>query len=68
MNAKKIDPKHLERLNDPRRLKIQDPHLIWETLGMENPRVLDEVGAGTGFFALPFSEKLTSQFAKHPTQ
>lgn len=58
MNLKKIDPKHLERLNDPRRLKLQDPHLIWEKLELVNPRVLVEIGAGTGFFTFPFSEKL----------
>ena len=60
MNSKKIDPKHLERLNDPRRLKIQDPHLIWEKLELINPRILVEIGAGTGFFTFPFSEKLKS--------
>ncbi len=60
MNSKKIDPKHLERLNDPRRLKIQDPDLIWETVGLVNPRVLVEIGAGTGFFTFPFGEKIKS--------
>ena len=58
MNTKKIDPKHLERLNDPRRLKIQNPHLIWEKLELVNPRILVELGAGTGFFTFPFGEKL----------
>jgi ubiquinone/menaquinone biosynthesis C-methylase UbiE len=58
MTSKKIDPKHLERLNDPRRLKIQNPDLIWEKLELVNPKILVEIGAGTGFFTFPFGEKL----------
>jgi ubiquinone/menaquinone biosynthesis C-methylase UbiE len=58
MNHKKFDPKKLEKLNDPRRLQFQDPAAIWQELGLEAPRVLVDIGAGTGFFARPFSEAM----------
>lgn len=60
MQSKKFDPKHIEKLNDPNRVKIQDPDLIWEKMALKSPRVLIEIGAGTGFFALPFSEKMAT--------
>ena len=58
MESRKFDPKKLEVLNDPERLKILNPDLIWETVGVRNPGVLVDIGAGTGFFAVPFSRKL----------
>jgi ubiquinone/menaquinone biosynthesis C-methylase UbiE len=58
MESKKFDPKKLEVLNDPQRLKILNPDLIWETANVKNPWVLVDIGAGTGFFAVPFSRKL----------
>jgi len=56
--TKKFDAKKLDKLNDPRRLKFQSPDLIWDRLNLQSPRVLVEIGAGTGFFALPFSKKM----------
>jgi ubiquinone/menaquinone biosynthesis C-methylase UbiE len=58
MESRKFDPKKLEVLNDPKRLQILDPDLIWETVDVSNPRVLVDIGAGTGFFAVPFSRKM----------
>jgi ubiquinone/menaquinone biosynthesis C-methylase UbiE len=58
MESRKFDPKKLEVLNDPERLKILNPDLIWETVSVRNPGVLVDIGAGTGFFAVPFSRKL----------
>ena len=58
MQSKKFNTKHIEKLNDPNRVKIQDPDLIWEKMALKSPLVLIEIGAGTGFFALPFSEKM----------
>ncbi len=57
MEDKKFDPKKLERLNDPKRLTMLNPDLIWRALGLKDPRVLVDIGAGTGFFAVPFSRK-----------
>ena len=58
MESRKFDRKHIDRLNDPDRVKIQDPDLIWDRLALTDPQVLIDIGAGTGFFALPFSDKM----------
>jgi len=55
---KKFDPKKLAKLNDPRRLEYLNPELIWEKVAIENPAVLIDIGAGTGFFALLFGRKM----------
>lgn len=55
---KKFDPKKLKKLNDPDRLKDIPPQEIWERLEMEDAAVLVDIGAGTGFFSIPF-QKLT---------
>lgn len=56
--SKKFDPKKLDKLNDPKRLEYLNPDLIWEKAGLRDPSVLIDIGAGTGFFALLFSEKM----------
>ncbi|MEI6093384.1 MAG: class I SAM-dependent methyltransferase [bacterium] len=56
--AKKFDPKKLAKLNDPERFKILNPDIIWDTLNLQNPQKLIDIGAGTGFFATAFLEKL----------
>ena len=55
---KKFDPKKLARLNDPRRLEYLNPEIMWEKVAIENPGVLIDIGAGTGFFALLFCRKM----------
>lgn len=59
MIEKKFDPAKLERLNNPERLLILPPAVLWESLGMANPEVLVDIGAGTAFFSvalLPYAE------------
>ena len=58
MTDKKFSPKKLEKLNNPGRKEIHHPDLIWETLGLKNPEVLVDIGAGTGFFSMPFADKM----------
>ncbi|MFP3869694.1 MAG: class I SAM-dependent methyltransferase, partial [Syntrophobacteria bacterium] len=58
MTSRRFDPRKLEKLNDPERLRIQDPELIWKALNLKDPRVLVDIGAGTGFFAVPFCDKM----------
>ena len=53
----KFDYKKLEKLNNPERIKSLNPDLIWETLNLENPQVIIDIGAGTGFFAKAFAKK-----------
>ena len=58
MTKVKFDPKKLSKLNNPDRLKTLNPDLIWDTLELQNPKILIDIGAGTGFFAKEFSKKL----------
>jgi ubiquinone/menaquinone biosynthesis C-methylase UbiE len=58
MEDKKSDPVKLEKLNSPIRLSVQDPDLLWEILAPDHPEVLVDIGAGTGVFAKPFSDKM----------
>jgi ubiquinone/menaquinone biosynthesis C-methylase UbiE len=57
---KKFNPKDLERLNDPVRVKNVNPDLVWSVLDLKSPSVLVDIGAGTGVFAKIFAEKLNS--------
>jgi len=56
MHDKKFDPKKLKKLNNPERLKDTPPELIWSKLKLSQPEILIDIGAGTGFFSVPFSE------------
>lgn len=58
-DSKKFDPAKLARLNDPKRLAYLIPDVIWGKAALVNPKVLIDIGAGTGFFALLFSKKIT---------
>lgn len=55
MAHEKFDVAKLERLNDPARLTEMDPAVMWSALGSPKPRVIVEIGAGTGVFAERFS-------------
>lgn len=54
MKGFKFDISKLEKLNDPERLKDIPPEYIWDKLQLQNPRVLLDIGAGTGFFSKEF--------------
>lgn len=58
---KKFDPGHLEKLNHPSRLQDIPIGEIWPLLGLKNPEVLVDIGAGTGFFSIPFSNLLGAE-------
>ncbi len=58
MESKKFDLKKIGKLNDPSRLQRENPDLIWQVLALENPKILVDIGAGTGFFASRFAWKL----------
>lgn len=55
---KKFNPKKIHKLTDPGRKAFQDPDLIWDTLDLSAPEVLVDIGAGAGFFAMPFSDNV----------
>lgn len=50
----KFDISKLERLNDTGRFESLPPRVMWEALGEPSPRVIVEIGAGTGMFAAAF--------------
>jgi hypothetical protein len=54
MDEKKFDPKKLQKLNDPNRLLDIPPGYIWDKLNLIKSDILVDIGAGTGFFSIPF--------------
>jgi ubiquinone/menaquinone biosynthesis C-methylase UbiE len=54
----KFDPRHLGRLNDPARTLYLDIGRMWEGFGVDRPRSVVDLGAGTGFFAVRFAPLL----------
>ena len=56
MIEKKFDPKKLEKLNNPDRLKDLNPEYVWSKLNLQNPKVLLDIGAGTGFYSIFFAQ------------
>lgn len=53
---KQFDPKKLEKLNNPERLKMIPPEYIWNKLKPKKYRDIVEIGAGTGFFSRAFQD------------
>lgn len=56
--AHKFDPSELDKLRDPERLETQNPELIWSRIAADGVRVVVDIGAGLGFFAIPFSRHI----------
>jgi len=53
----KMDPKRIERLRSPERLKYFHPERIWEVLTPAADCTLIDIGAGVGYLTLPFAER-----------
>ncbi|MEW6117744.1 MAG: class I SAM-dependent methyltransferase [Nitrospirota bacterium] len=58
MESKKFDPKKLAKLNDPQRLEYMNPDVIWNVLKLADPKVVVDIGAGTGFFSVLFADRM----------
>ncbi len=56
MKEHRFNPQKLELLNNPVRLKEFPPVFIVRQIALENPDVIIDLGAGTGFFSIPFSD------------
>ncbi len=54
----KFNPAKLSKLNNPSRMKDIPPRYVWEVLNLESPRTIVDIGAGTGFFTVPFLEMM----------
>lgn len=53
---KKFNPKKLEKLNNPNRLKSIPPQYIWDKLNLKECKTIADIGAGTGLFSKAFSD------------
>lgn len=60
----KFDPKKLAKLNNPERLKAQDPDKYWTRLNLPKNPVIVDVGCGTGFFSVEFLKRAEGENAK----
>lgn len=59
MVDKKFDPRKLQKLNNPDRLKDIPPEFISTRLQNTKPEILIEIGAGTGFFSIALRDVLS---------
>lgn len=55
MAHQKFDVSKIARLDDVGRFDTMRPEVMWDALGSPNPRVIVEIGAGTGLFAERFA-------------
>lgn len=55
MDERKFDPKKLNKLNNPERIKEFPLELILKETKISNPGVIIDLGAGTAFFSIPFA-------------
>ena len=60
MCAHKFDPNKCGILDDPSRREREDPDQIWELINKQDPGVVIDLGAGTGFFSFHFARKLNA--------
>lgn len=56
---KKFDPRMIHKLNDPKRFVREPIDKIWSWLELGLPATVVDLGAGSGFFTFPFSERLS---------
>lgn len=57
MNNKRFNPAKLEKLNNPMRLKLLPSEYLIEKSGITNPKVIIDLGAGTGLYSASFSNR-----------
>jgi ubiquinone/menaquinone biosynthesis C-methylase UbiE len=55
MNERTFDAKNALRLDDPERLKFLPPDKILSALNLQQGMSVADIGAGTGYFALPIA-------------
>ncbi len=52
----KFDLAKIAKLDDPGRFETMRPEVMWAALGDPSPKVIIEIGAGTGLFSAKFAE------------
>ncbi len=60
MTSHIFNPKKLELLNNPDRYKKLPPEIIIQNAELKNPSTIIDLGAGTGFYSIPFAKKFTA--------
>lgn len=64
MGGERFDPRKADKLIDPKRFKLFQPHKIIESFGVVEGETVADLGAGNGFFTIPLAEKTkTSVYA-----
>lgn len=58
----RFNPEHHARLDDAQRFEWQDPVKLIDWLRLDGDETVVDVGAGTGFMALPLAEQLPRGF------
>ena len=59
----KFDLKKAGILDDPERVKILNPAIILEKLGLTKEMIIADLGCGTGFFSIPVARRVKKVFA-----
>lgn len=57
MDNKRFNPAKLDKLNNPERKKEFPLDIVLEHTKIINPKIIVDIGAGTGFFSIPFAQK-----------
>jgi len=52
---RKFDPARAERLNDPKRLELLVPEVMWSVAAVTAPHVIVDIGAGSGLVSVAFA-------------
>ena len=63
MSSKVFDPKKLAKLNNPQRLLDIPVDHLWKILNAKRAGTMVDIGAGTGFFCIPFLDYVHKVYA-----
>lgn len=63
MHDKKFDPDNADRLDRPDRGQDIDWDNLFSELELDDGKILADIGAGTGFYAVPFSKRVGKVYA-----
>lgn len=60
MHDRRFNPAQADKLDDPERLKWLPPQELIERLDIHSGYSIADIGAGTGYFTIPFAERVDS--------
>jgi ubiquinone/menaquinone biosynthesis C-methylase UbiE len=63
MHDKKFNPENLERLDRPERHESTDFNNLLIQLEIDTGQVIADIGAGVGFYSIPFAKKAEKVYA-----